>query len=166
MILYMYWNTNNGVTMERKDFNKAIEILKAYIDAAIVNIDYKASADAPNSYKKMREFKDKNGYFLIYNGGDAGILGAEYNVKFRAVHDEMHYRLKLSFSFKHEKELSAITAREVALWAYDNGYTQFEAYNAYQVVGAEIKGQIEYFEKHGKYIEDQVKYIENYLNVA
>lgn len=154
--------------MKRKDYEKALEILELYINKKAATIDYKISLKAPNSYKEMRKFKDENGYFLIYSGAsDSTIFSSqEINIKFRAIHDKMHYENNLTFGFKDEKLLSELQASLVGLWAYNNGFTQFESFNVRDLVNAEIKGQIEYYEANGKFVENQKKYIENYLRVS
>lgn len=154
--------------MKRQDYEKALEILELYIESESKKVNYKTSLDAPSKYLEMRKFRDENGYFLIYSGASETTIFSsnEINIKFRAIHDAEHYNNKLNFSFNDEKLLSELQASKAALWAYGAGYTQFESYNVLKIVNAEIKGQIEYYEVNGKFLENQKEYIENYLKVS
>ena len=102
--------------------------------------------------------------FLVFSGGDHGILGKEYNIKFRAIHDHMHRTLGLTFNFSDEKVLSVLTQAEFARIAGLLGINYNDIYYMVKVIGAEIGGQIEYYEKNKKYVEDQTEFIYNYLS--
>lgn len=164
---------NNTLTIT--DINKAYNNIKVIIDGMINlnKIYFDVCPDAPNTYKAMRKaYEDSiklngKGFFTVYGGGDHGLLGREANIKFRALHDAMHYKHNLSFKFEDEKRLSDITKKEFILYSYRIlGLTQWEAYCIGEVISAEIRGQIEFYEKHGKYVEDQTEFIYNYFEVA
>lgn len=151
----------------KQDIINTYETIKVIIDAMLdkYNVLFEASLNAPSTYKAMRSFFDDNGYFLVYNGGDHGYLGEEYNIKFRALHDAMHYKYNLSFKFEDEKQLSDITANEFFKYAYDNlGATHYEIVLTRDIITAEIKGQIEYYERYNSYVADQVEFIDSYFN--
>lgn len=153
----------------RSDLNTGYNNIKRIIDAMIRNseVKYKVSSEAPNTYEAMRRSFDKLGYFLVYNGGDHGLLGERYNLRFRALHDSMHYDMELSFSFEDEKRLSDYTKSEFMRLAYTAfGFTQWECYVIGQIINAEIRGQIEFYEKNKEYVKDQSKFILEYLEVA
>lgn len=155
--------------INKYDLEQGYLLIKKIIDILVNqnSINYGSSDKAPNTYKAMREFRDDNGYFLVYNGGDHGYLGKYYNIKFRAVHDSMHYSRGLTFSFEDEKELSDISATLFSSIALNElKSTYYEMYLVYNIIQAEIKGQIEYYELNNKYVTNQSKFIEEYLNVA
>lgn len=157
-----------NITPTRNEVLQAYDLIKQCIDWYIEKQDIKfiSSNIAPNTYKGMRQYRDDFGQFLVYNGGDHGLLGQEYNIKFRALHDSMHYAHELSFKFEDEKTLSDITARQFALIAYYHfDATHYEIALIKRVINAEIKGQIEYYEKHGTYVKDQSKFILERLGV-
>lgn len=145
-------------------YNNIKKIIDLYIDSN--NIQFIASPLAPNTYKGMRNYRDDMGHFLVFDGGDHGFLGEHYNVKFRALHDYMHYTYNLSFKFEDENKLSKLTAFEFYNIAWNQmGLTAKESYDVYMVINAEIGGQIEYYVKHNDYVKDQSKFILEYLNV-
>ena len=157
----------NDVTLE--DIERSYDLIKQCIDYAIKrdNIKFISSESAPNTYKDMRQYRDDFGQFLVYSGGDHGLLGEQYNIKFRALHDAMHYENELSFKFEDERILSEITSREFASIAYNRlGATHYEMMLVYSVIEAEIKGQIDYYEKYKSYIPNQTEYILSYFNIA
>lgn len=155
--------------MELKQFNQAVNDLKKCIDAYIIkhNVKYERSLNAPSTYKTMRQIRDYRGFFLVYSGAsESCILGSEYNIRFRAVHDHGHYKYGLRFTFAHEKTLSGIQAFELSLIAQELGMDNERCRNVLLVVDAEIRGQIEYYEKHKEYVTDQTKYCKQYLGVS
>ena len=155
-------------TITRQDVDKAYKNIKAIIDGMLNlnKIDFHVCPDAPSTYKAMRKaYEDSielngKGFFTVYGGGDHGLLGREYNIRFRALHDSMHYKHNLSFSFDDEKRLSDITKKEFMLHAYRIlGLTQWETFVIGQVIDREIRGQIEYYELNKTYVNDQTKFI-------
>lgn len=153
--------------MLKSDFDQACNILELFIDSYVSRVAYKVVDNAPSSYKAMRIFKVKHGYFGIEGGAsDKTIYSTPLkNIQFRAIHDYMHFTEELTFSFKDEKILSEFTAQKIRSWAWDNGFTAFQCSNVYKLVNAEIKGQIEYYEQHKQFINDQSAYIKQYLGV-
>ena len=153
--------------MLKSDFDQACNILELFIDANIHAVPFRVVDDAPSSYKSMRAFYHDHGYFGINGQASNKTIysSALKNIQFRAIHDQMHYTHKLTFSFKDEKILSQLTAQKVRSWAWDNGFTAFQCSNVYKLVNAEIKGQIEFYEKNKQFIDDQSAYIMKYLGV-
>ena len=154
--------------LEIRDVIQAYHNIREIIDLLIERkgIKFEISDDAPSTFKGMKEFHENNGYFLVYDGGDHGFLGESYNIKFRALHDAMHLENDLSFSFEHEKQLSMVTQWEFMQIAYrELNKTQWETWCIGQVIQAEIRGQIEYFEANNKYVDDQKAFILDYLQV-
>jgi hypothetical protein len=156
----------NKITMN--DVLKGYETIKKIIDDKIndYNIWFIQSNNAPSTFKGIKKYYNENSMLLVYNGGDHGLLGQEYNVKFRALHDYMHIKFNLSFSYDDEKKLSDITSTMFSLYAYDSlNCTQWESYVIKMILSAEIKGQIEYYEQNKSYVVDQTKFILNYMGV-
>lgn len=155
-------------TITRQDVDKAYKNIKDIIDGMLNlnKIDFHVCPDAPSTYKAMRKaYEDSiklngKGFFTVYGGGDHGLLGREYNIRFRALHDSMHYKYDLSFSFEDEKKLSDITKKEFMLHSYRIlGLTQFETFVIGQVIDREIRGQIEYYEVNKNYVANQAEFI-------
>jgi hypothetical protein len=76
----------------------------------------------------------------------------------------MHYTNNLTFSFKDERILSEITAKQfnVIGWRVF-GMTIAECYDVSDIINAEMKGQIDYYELNKKYVADQKAFINDYL---
>ena len=143
------------------------ENIKRIIDFLIGlnDIKYVASLDAPSNFDAMVDHYKEHGIFHVYSGGDNDIyLGLNYNIKFRALHDFMHYTNNLTFSFKDERILSEITAKQfnVIGWRVF-GMTIAECYDVSDIINAEMKGQIDYYELNKKYVADQKAFINDYL---
>ena len=158
-----------GNTIEKHDLLTGYSNIKRIINMLLRtnNVRYKASSEAPSTFKSMVQFYNENGFYSVYNGGDHGFLGKEDNIKFRALHDAMHRENELTFKFEDEKKLSDITKEifmEIA-WSTLN-LTTWETWVIGEIINAEIRGQIEYYQENGKYVEDQRQFITEYLGVA
>ncbi len=152
-----------------KEIENSYNIIKVIIDKLIIdnNIIFSVAEVAPSTFKAMKMYYEGTGELLIYNGGDHGYLGYEYNIKFRALHDFMHLKNDLKFTFKDEKILSDITADLFKDIAYSNlECTHFEIGLVSNIISGEIRGQIEYYENNNKYVKNQVNFINNYLRAA
>lgn len=148
--------------LTKQNIFNAYKIIKKIIDVELdtLNITYESSMKAPNTYKAMLDYFNRNGHYLVYEGGNHGIMGIDYNIKFRALHDHMHRTYALSFSFNDEKMLSDITAHRFQLLAkYCFDASHFETYCIGRVIDAEIRGQIEHYEQCGDYVADQKAFI-------
>lgn len=155
--------------MEKQDIATGYSNIKKIIDYLIDchSITFESSQDAPSTYDEMVAYYNKNGKFLVYNGGDtANYLGHEYNLKFRALHDFMHYFYRLKFTFKDEKILSDITANQFYFVGGKLGMNIRECLIIKAIINAEIKGQIEYYELNKTYVLNQTEFIEKYLKVS
>lgn len=147
--------------------NKVYDLMKQIIDIKLseLSVKYYPVADAPNSYKSMRKSYDDFGLFLVYNGGCHGLLGQEYNIKFRALHDFMHYTYNITFKFDDERRLSDITRAEFKEVAERLEASEFDKYLLDKIIAAEIEGQIDYYQLTGEYVEDQKEFILSKLKV-
>ena len=150
--------------MTLTELNRAYVVLTHCIDQYISTHDVKFSVSeiAPSNYKRMIEYRSKFGHFLVSSEGDHGLLGKEYNIKFRAVHDHGHYTLGLNFSVKDELELSEHSAYEFRSIAKGLGF-EVEADNVYKIIEAEVKEQRLYYARTGQYVADQAAFIKYLL---
>lgn len=156
-------------TITKQDLLSGYENLKACIDKYlnIHEVAYQASSEAPSTYRDMVHFYETHGYFKVYSGGNHGILGKEYNIKFRALHDHGHLIYDLSFSFKNERILSDNQKRDMQLIAWNTlGLTAWDVHVIGKIIDCEIRGQIDYFETNGTYVVDQVAFVLNHFNIA
>lgn len=157
--------------MKLKEFNKAVKLLEIWIEKQPYKVPYSVSDNAPNTYKAMVKSYEKNKIFFV-NGesSDKTIYSNKrYNIMFRAIHDKMHYNNKLTFSFEDEKKLSKLTEVEFRDWAIECGYIDFcpeIVDHVCKIINAEIRGQIEYYEKNKDFVLDQKAYVMEYVGVA
>ena len=145
----------------RDDIHRGYDLIKQCIDYVLKrdNIKFISSELAPSTYKDMRQYRDDFGQFLVYSGGDHGFLGKEYNIKFRALHDAMHYENELTFNFDHEIVLSDLTALEFHNIVAKMGHGYRDCLMVEKIIRAEIEGQIEYYKENGEYVKDQRAFI-------
>ena len=154
--------------MHKLQLHRGYNILKAVIDTYIKtnNIKFNSSENASSDFQIIKEDYIKTGMLTVYNGGDHGHLGKEYNIKFRAVHDFMHIKYNLSFKFNDERILSDKTILDFRSIASQLGYRLEERRILGKIINAEIRGQIDYFAEHRSYVEDQKEFINNILKVG
>lgn len=154
--------------MRKIDYLIGLEALESFIEQQSYAIPYCGMNKAPSTYKALCESYEKNKIFFVSNeSSETSIYSSnQINTAFRAVHDSMHYLHGLTFKFKDEKKLSDITALIVFKWCKAQGYPGNVAYSAFKIVQAEIKGQIEYYERYDKFVVNQADYVKTWLNVA
>lgn len=94
------------------DFKAEILKLETIILEQTKNIYYAVSNNAPNTYDSMVNFYERNGMFLVSyeNCNNTIWTHRDMNIRFRAMHDAMHYLHKLKFTYTDELILGAITA--------------------------------------------------------
>lgn len=111
---------------------------------------YNVSDIAPGTFEQLQECS--LGTLVVFQGGsDSTIYGdSSINHAFRAIHDSMHLRFNLPFTFEGEKELGRITA------------SLFDGLIA-DIVYADIVGQVEYFRDHLDFPVNQEQFIRQYL---
>ena len=157
------------MNVTKQNLLQGYEDIKQIIDILLVKHDIKFTAciDAPSKFKDVKQYYAKHNSFKVFDGGDHGYLGKEYNIKFRALHDYMHVMYNLTFKFKDEKLLSDITSITFINMAQgDLGLDQVRSCLVSLIITAEIRGQIEHYELTSTYVPDQVKFIDNWFNVA
>lgn len=149
----------NDLRIGYKNLDKA---LTRYLH--LNNLSFKASSNAPKTFKGIKASFERLGELVVYNGGDHGFLGKNGNTKFRAVHDHGHIAHNLSFKFAEEKQLSKIQAKEL-VELVQGGISEREATILGLIVDAEIRGQIEFYEKHGEFVLNQKDFIREFFSL-
>jgi len=154
--------------MDLLEFKDALSLLEYFILIETSKVNYKVSSVAPSTFKEMVEVRQRLGYFIILKDTSNGSIysAPEINEAFRALHDKMHYETGLKFTYKDEKRLSEITALKVFKWLRSGGIDKNRAYNAFKIVREEIKGQIEHYERFGRFVDNQENYIKERLGIA
>ena len=91
---------------------------------------------------------------VIWSGASSDTIYQDkaVNWAFRAVHDHLHLETGLGFSPDQEIELGRIQA------------SKCDSDLIADLIYIEVSGQAEYYLKHGKFVDDQVKFTLNALN--
>lgn len=138
------------------NFKDQIKNFEMIIDRQLkeFNVKYMVVENAPNNFTDMVNFREKHGYFGIYGGGsDFTIFSSpEYNFKFRALHDMIHFTLGLTFSFKDELKLSEIHANTMPTKILQD------------ILNIEVGGQIKYYMENKRYVVNQKVFMLTELN--
>lgn len=159
--------------MELHEFNQAVKDLERFLlnwKEQMVARGYSIvpTNAAPSTYNQVREMLSGEGKTIyVYDGGCENTVfsSPQYNHIFRAYHDMGHYVHEKDFQFKNEITLGHLQSNEV----FDALLSVVGLQRASRVralVVAEIVGQIEYYQIHRHYIDDQRTYIKGYLGVS
>ena len=142
--------------------------LDIHFNAAVLTIcnrlwpgGYDVSLAAPETYEELVAHLDAGGRMVVYSGGsEQTIYGdLEVNFAFRAWHDWCHWRGR--FDFSHEGERAACAMQGDHLIARYGESAQTRRWR--RILQAEIIGQRDYFDRHGKFPEDQRAFVAAYL---
>jgi hypothetical protein len=128
--------------------------LNTKILQAVKGLRYDVSDIAPSTYEAI--LSTKTSRLVVWSGGsDKTIYGAaSVNHAFRAWHDSLHIQLGAEFTLDGEIRVAREQARLIGSDKLGD------------ILIAEVKGQAEYFAKHGEFPVDQVKFIVDYLKQA
>ena len=122
-----------------------------------------ATPDAPSTWAELQAWhEDENASISmpVFNGGCEHTIydSAETNYAFRAWHDSLHLANNYSFSREDEIKVGLIhmqQARRAGLSKRDQ-----------DTLIADTIGQIEYYYKFGRYVENQAKFVSDVLNLG
>ena len=108
---------------------------------------YYPSENAPNSWEGLKEYKGLSP-IPVYNGNSENSIFSSPTVNFaaRAWHDEIHLTYDLSFSVADEIAVARIQCEHLGI----HGLQRYM-----NVTWCDVVGQILYYEKYNKYVEDQ-----------
>ena len=154
--------------LTKKQLLLGYEALKLTLDEYIKRneLTYEVSENAPSSYKELIKQVGGSRHYVVYNGGDHGLLGGDYNVKFRCVHDHGHVVKQLGFERESEIVLGYIQASSLSTLAYELTHDYTLASIVYKIVIVEIVEQIKYYYENRQYINDQAAFVLSKFNLA
>lgn len=117
--------------------------------------------NAPSSFKALCEEINTRRRVTVYDGGcECTIFDQpEVNYAMRAWHDWCHWRYGYDFSLRGET-MACEKQIEQLFKVYGRG-DQTERWA--RILWAEVVGQREYYERHRKYVEDQMSFVKMYL---
>lgn len=159
--------------MNKMQFQQGVIDLESFLlawklDMLEKGYEIKPFAHAPSTYNELLLMHlTYPNLLVVYDGGSANTIfsSPDMNFTFRAFHDFGHLAHRLDFQFKNEMKLGELQANEI----YDDllGTVGIERANVVRdIVRAEIIGQIEYYQIHRRYIDDQQTYVKGYLGVV
>lgn len=134
--------------LENAVFNIAKKLVK----------NWRVSSDAPNSYEALKKDYAIKGIITVYDGGcDKTIYSTpELNHAFRAWHDYTHLKHDLDFSRRGEFSVCDIQLDLLRVYNVPDYYLN--------IFEADIKGQILYYNKHKKFVDNQIKFVLDYVH--
>ena len=156
--------------LSHEKFNQARANLSGFVlnQAAIIQnatgLYYEGAENAPNSYNEvLNEFnqaKQNGGRVRVYSGACENTIytAAPVNLAFRFWHDYLHYKNEFDFSRTGEELTAFIHCGQVAARF---GLGSIE----YQLIQADTFGQVEYFWDVGGFVENQLNFAAQKLNV-
>lgn len=107
---------------------------------------------APETYSELIE-QSRNGFIPIADyGNDTSIYGERVNTCFRFTHDILHIVLGCDFTVKGETEVIAQQLKDASYHGVSAG--------AYMLFYYDTMGQVYYYEKHKKFVTNQVAFVE------
>jgi hypothetical protein len=118
---------------------------------------FDACHTAPDTWERLCDRHASGGRLQVYSGhSDGTIYGApEVNHAFRAWHDATHLKLGADFSFGGEIR----TALEQLRFARALGADAVQL----AMLRADTIGQVQYFARTGRFVNDQVRFVARYL---
>lgn len=124
-----------------------------------------ATPDAPDTWDELRSVDISTGLPVWNGASDSSIyLDADHNIMFRYWHDLGHLRYDKSFSIQDEIDLQwQYHMRELWYWLADKDYSDARDL-AMDMYVADTIGQIEYVQIHHKFPNDQLAFVNAYVN--
>lgn len=124
--------------------------LNEIITAKANELTYTVRDNAPSTFEELMQYG-----LIIWSGASDNTIYADPKVNhmFRAWHDSLHIKLNAPFTLQGEIYVATEQARQVG--------SDILA----EIILAEVKGQAEYFDKHGEFPVNQISFIKQYLNI-
>ena len=123
-----------------------------------VGWSYHATADAPESFKALKE-QTRNRCIPVANYGcDKSIYSHSVNVMFRFYHDAVHLEHNLGFNFDDEMAVADIHMADAKAYGLSD--------LAMQALVADTRGQVGYYFKHKEFVDNQAAFVSSCLDLG
>lgn len=133
-----------------------------HITGILMPFGYDTTEDSSqvDTYKKCKEYYNSTGRIRVWTGSSANtIYGSdEVNHAFRAWHDFIHITHNLPFDYKGE--LGVMQVQKMQCIRYHRGRDMMLFLT---LLECEIKGQLDYYYKHRKFVANQREFTQQYL---
>lgn len=121
------------------------------LNVAKLGLKFEARDVAPDTFANLKS-SQTGGRLVVWSGESSNTIygDASSNWAFRAWHDFLHLKLNAPFTLEGEIHVAKAQASQCGTLAAS-------------IIMAEVQGQVEYFNKYGKFPVNQIEFIENYL---
>lgn len=145
------------------DFNKAVEELKGFFvlvagECKQRGWDYYTTKYAPESFQDLKGQSQDKVIPIADYGSDTSIYGKEFNSLFRFYHDVTHLENDWTFSKRGE----TLTVEQHQRDANRLGLSAL----AKRILWADTYGQVEYYFKNRRFVENQLDFVWMCLQVG
>ena len=150
------WNVYRNRALDL-GFNAAV----LAISRRLFPCGFDVADDAPQTYENLLMHLDAGKRMVVFSGGsEHTIFGdREVNYAFRAWHDWCHWRGRFDRSHQGERAVCAMQEQHLVTLYGDCARTE----EWRRILRAEIIGQRDHFDVHGRFPDDQRAFVENYL---
>ena len=131
----------------------------------LMNIGFYLSENAPNKFKDLKEYQDSK-VIPVYSGASSNsIYDQPYkNYNFRAVHDFHHLKLNVDFSYQGEAKSISSHYGKLKFWLLNNVDNEADRLLIKKIFLADTIGQVEYYYKTKKFLDNQRIFVISYVN--
>lgn len=141
------------------DFNCAVMQMAMHLMPC--GWDVVPESEAPDTLDKLIDLVAKTGRIAVSDAHSEHTIFADpaYNYAFRAWHDWTHWRYRAPFTLEGERDTAAHQIIDIGrIFGYGQSFKKFA-----ELIAAEVAGQAEYFEKWGEFPQDQVAFVNAYM---
>lgn len=147
--------------MSMRPFDRGFNAAVVRIAGRLFPDGFEVSDQAPQTYDELVALLDAGGRMVVWSGGSARTIFADpvVNYAFRAWHDWCHWRGRHPFTPAGEQACFRRQCRHLrALYGRGPRTRRW-----IRLLAADLLGQQRYYERHGRFPEDQRAFVRAYL---
>jgi hypothetical protein len=147
--------------MQCQPLDKGLNMAILAIAARLFPTGFDVSADAPDTYHKLKSHLDAGNRMVVYGGGSEGTIygDPEVNHAFRAWHDLCHWSGEYDFSVQGEAAVCKMQAFQLRQMFGSTPQTKRWA----EIIRAEVIGQRLFYGLNKRYVTDQTSFVQAYM---
>lgn len=125
--------------------------------------------DAPKTFEELHKHFNRTNRIKVYDGACENTIFdcAEHNMAFRAWHDYHHLRLNAPFTLQGELEVMRAQQNDlIRLYGTPGAPMNAQPERVKRwcdIIEAEVKGQVEFYQEHGYFVRNQMQFVRKYL---
>lgn len=157
------FNQEFAFNQAREKLTKFVILQSEKIQRAL-NITIEDSENAPSTFEQLKsEFENclkMKKPFKVFSGACENTIYTNYhgNISFRFWHDFLHYSKNLGFDTDSEFAVGELQIQAVQK---EFGKNSIES----KLMQADTIGQVKYFSKYNKFVENQLQFAKDYLKM-